>query len=123
MYGTVQITRSVWGGSSKNDLTCKNRCDFLFYLVGVFSTSVLNHLSASLVQLCRRNAYGMSDVELCAILPRALPGVLGMWERALRWRDWTTLEGWKEDLGCIQTITHKRFINRVRGSVVCQVDR
>lgn len=78
----INYTFTVWGGSSKNDLTCKNRCDFFFNLVGVFSTSVLNHLSASLVQLCRRNAYGMSDVELCAVLPRALPGVLAIRERA-----------------------------------------
>lgn len=123
-WDCINHTFTVRGGSSKNDLTCKNRCDFFFFnLVGVFSTSVLNHLSASLVQVCRRNACGMSDVELCAILPRALPGVLGMWGRTLSWKDWTTLAGWKDDLGYIQTITYKRLINRVPRSVVCQVDR
>lgn len=62
------------------------------------------------------------DVELCANLAQALPGVLGKWERALL-EDLTTLDGWRDDLGYIQTITHKRFINRVKWSVVCQFDR
>lgn len=64
----------------------------------------------------------MFDVALCAILPQALPGVLGKWTGALIWRDLTALDGWRGDLGCIKTLAHKRFINRVKWSV-CQIDR
>ena len=47
------------------------------------------------------------------------------WEvgESLRWRALVTLGGWRDGLGCVQTITRKRFLNRVKGSVVCQVDR
>lgn len=67
----------------------------------------------------------MFDMELCTILPRpCLLGVLGKWERALSWRDLTTLEGWRGDHGYInKIITHKKFINRVKLSAVCQTDR
>lgn len=95
---------------------------FFFNLVGGFSPSVLNHLSASLIQLCRRNSYWMFDVELCASLPRPCLVSLGSGEEPSR-RDLTILDGWRVDLGYIQTITHKRVINRVKWSVVCQVDR
>lgn len=55
---------------------------------------------------------------------QALLGVLGKWERALSWRDLTTLEGWRGDHGYInKIITHKKFINRVKLSAVCQIDR
>lgn len=52
-----------------------------------------------------------------------MPGVLGKWEGALSWRDLTAPDGWRGDLGCIKTTAHERFINRVKWSVVCQIDR
>lgn len=50
---------------------------FFFNLVGVFPPSVLNHLSASLVQLCRRNSNWVFEVERGAILPRPRLACLG----------------------------------------------
>lgn len=65
------FTFTVWVVPPKMAWPVKTNVIFFFLnLVGVFSTSVLNHLSASLVQLCRRNAYGMSDVgALCHPIP------------------------------------------------------
>lgn len=43
----------------------------------------------------------MFDVELYHPTQASL-GVLGNWERALSWRDLTTLDGWVGDLGYIK---------------------
>lgn len=118
-------TFSVWGGSSKKDLTCKNWCDFFFFFLNlwVFPPSVLNHLSASLISYAEENPTGCWVWNSAPTQPRPWLGVPGKWERALSWRDLTASDGWRGDLGYIKTVIRKRFINRVKWSAVCQVDR
>lgn len=122
-WDCINHTFTVRGGSSKNDLTCKNRCDFFFFfnVVGVFSTSVLNHLSASLVQVCRRNAYGMSDVELCAILPGPCLVYLGCGEEPSVGRIGQPLLGGRMILDVFKPLPIKGSLTGSRGQLFAKL--
>jgi len=114
---------SVLGGSCKNDLTYKNWWDFVFFYLQfeLFPQVYLITLVPVLSSYAEEIHIGYLMQKFVPSYP--LPAILGKWERTPSWRDLTTPDGWRGDLGCITTITYKRFINRVKWPIVCQVDR